>query len=179
MLQFIFRANFDLNANNIMLIRDPLGAAMSEFNRKYCWHYEANNIKDFSCLAPLEAFKTHNFTEYVKWSVNNWVKLHDKMLEKCSMGKCHFVLYEDLKNDLINEMTTVLKILGFKMNYNTERCLLENAIGNFKCLKRSDSEMRIIYDMFTTEQMNHFQNLYVMYSTKLKILQNPSYAWNC
>ena len=115
-----------------MLIRNPLDAAMAEFNRKYCWRFEENKIKDFSCFASVEAFKTQNFTVFVSRSVINWVKLHDQMLKLCTKGKCHFVFYEELRNDLINEMTTVLKFLGFEMNYATETCLLNNLEGNFK-----------------------------------------------
>ena len=42
------------------------------------------------------------------------MEFHDEILEKCT-SNCHIVLYDNIKRNIIPEMTKILKFLGIEM----------------------------------------------------------------
>ena len=95
-------------------MRHPLASSVSYFNG--IWRLtnfdsiekrgQGNVFPNF----PVEIYKEENFAEkFLKVYLQYWKSFHDKLLEYC-LENCEVVFYEDLKKDIIGQMT---KILGF------------------------------------------------------------------
>ena len=170
--QLSFRKNFDTYSKSIILIRDPLDASIAEFNRLYCWDLVKD--KDFRNYAPIEAYEKYNISEFVKYMTNNWISLHQQILERCSREKCHIVFYEDMQRNVIEAMRGVLSFIGFEMIPKIEACIKSNMVGNFKRKSRPVLEKKAIYQMFSKEDLEYFENVYVSHKKSLKLVMNDS-----
>ena len=137
---------------------------MAEFNREHCW---SDDTKDFTKYASLKTYHSQNFTNFANNFVDSWDIFHNKILDQCSNVRCHFIRYEDLKNDLIQEMDFLLRFLGFQMDSALETCLLNQSKGNFKREERSGKEKENIFNMFTTDILLHFTSVYAKFANKV------------
>ena len=89
----------------IVIIRNPLDAAISEFNRhQFTTKHQGNNISLANAYLPLQTFLDENFAKYFTQFMDYWMAFHNKVLKYCTKNNCHIVAYEDLKSNLINEM---------------------------------------------------------------------------
>ena len=153
----------------LVIIRNPLDAAISEFNRLQFSRKHGGNI--ISLLAnnylPLQTFLDENFAKHFNLVMDYWMKFHNMVLKYCT-NNCHIVVYEDLKSNLINEMKDILNFLGFSMNETIKECLESNSGGKYKRKDRPNHELKQLKSYFSDEELSDIEELYKDYLFKFK-----------
>ena len=90
------------------------------------------------------------------------MQFHDRILEDFN-GPIHFVQYEKLKTNMIEEMRSITLFLGFELTNEIESCLILDFQGKFKRDRRPQHEIDAIYKNFTKTQLHKFDNIYDEY----------------
>ncbi|XP_071817988.1 sialate:O-sulfotransferase 1-like [Apostichopus japonicus] len=125
----------------IMLVRNPYGAILAEFNRQ---------ISDKTSNAPISAFKSEAWKNFTIRASSRWSKqigTHLKIIPHRMI-----LYYEHLVQDTNFELHRMLEFLKVTPDENRIRCLLENATGSFKRKHRNgdfnpySSEMNVTID---------------------------------
>ena len=128
---------------------------------------------------PLEVYKKEYFVERFKSELKIWMEFHDEILEKCT-SNCHIVLYDNIKRNIIPEMTKILKFLGFEMTEEIKNCLLSPGTkGKFKRKKRPKEEIESIYGLFPEANLTSYKNVYNNYIEKLTKLEKLNKEAKC
>ena len=92
-----------------MIVRNPLDAYISEFNRdQFIKKYQGNTNSLTYAYLPLQTFDEKNFKQFFFEFKNKWKMFHNEVLKHFAKTNCHIVFYEDLKSNLINEMIEIL-----------------------------------------------------------------------
>ncbi|KAF2363004.1 Sulfotransferase domain [Trinorchestia longiramus] len=113
----------------ILIIRDPYQAILAEFNRQSGGHighaqpdkYSKDNGKYWSTFVHNKALSWTN--TYLDW-------LQFK-------GPLHVLFYEDLVENLANEMNKILEFLDFHEDIPSFECMMRNKDGIYKRRKRN------------------------------------------
>ncbi|KAJ8044702.1 WSC domain-containing protein 2 [Holothuria leucospilota] len=110
----------------LFLIRDPYGSAIAEVNRRFS--------KGHTSFATEERFmgpqwRTFAIDHVEQWAldIKHYVVLPQKKL---------IVYYEDLQNDLRNQLKRIVKFLGLSLDEQRLQCTLQHREGNFHRPKR-------------------------------------------
>ena len=151
-------------------MRNPLEAAISEFNRrKFSIKHGtgSTNISLANTFVPLQTFLDDNFAQTFNEFMDYWMKFHNKLLKHCT-NNCHIVAYEDLKSNLINEMKGILNFLGFTMNETIKDCLQTNPGRKYKRKDRPDHELKQLKSYFSNEELSDIEDVYKDYLLKFK-----------
>ena len=143
----------------ILLVRNPYKAHVAEYHRKITANHLDHAISD--------AFLSKRFEKIVmgKNKLKSWVQLIKYVVE--SQKSFHFVMYEVLVQNPINEIKKILKFLeeknGFKLHNLEERllCLSENIQGKYK---RTKNELKV--DPFT-DKMKEKLNSEILLAEKI------------
>ena len=153
-----------------MIIRNPLDAAISEFNRDQISIKHQGNYISFlaKAYAPIKSFLDENFKGYFTEFMDYWVTFHNNVLKHCT-SNCHLVAYEDLKSkNLINEMKGTLNFLRISMNETIKECLKSNPGGRYKRKDRPNHELEELKSYFSNKELLDIEKLYKDYLLKLK-----------
>ena len=172
----IFRHQpIDYFDKNVVIIRHPLDASISYFNGhlkpdSYSLRIDKRGRKVFGHTFPVEMYESEHFIEkFYKLYLGNWIEFHDKILRHCSEN-CLFVFYEEMKKDMVNQMTKILIFLGYKEpTYDVKGCLMLNSRGNFKKEQRSIEDVQKIHNLFSKEQMQEIDDVFERYKLKFQV----------
>ena len=94
-----------------------------------------------------------SFREFAAYQIKKWKELYDNLLKNCSPNQCLLIVYEDIKKNIIDEMSKVMDFLGMKMTPQIKKCLLEQSNGAFKKKKRNKQEVDLIYKTISEEKI--------------------------
>ena len=142
-------------SKSIILVRKPLQAMAAEFFKDKEWDVE----KQFSVQKY-----TNSFRDYAMSNIDQWITLYKQVADKCSKTKCQIVFYEDLEKNVIDEMTIVLKFLGFNMNLPIENCL-KSIVG----VEMLNAELiKAVESMFSKEELEYFKDIYNFFKPTLR-----------
>ena len=128
---------------------------IAEFNREFSSKNHTGNVK-------IETFNSFDFPTRFMDVLQLWMGFHNVILNDF-LNNILVVQYEKLNINLIEEMNEILKFLGFTMTREIESCLLTKSEGQFKRLKRPPEEINKIYNSFSKEKLNYFDNIYMEY----------------
>ena len=149
----------------ILLIRNPLNAAMSTFN-------DLRTGKINNTYALLNDFEFFNYShEAFPRLYRKWQNIYNSVLRNYEHSLL-VVEYEKLKNDFIFEMERILSFLGFDMTPEVRSCLLKDSIGDYKRKTRPQKEMDQIYRNFTSVKLNQVHETYKKYLKKFEMKLN-------
>jgi len=115
----------------------------------------------------------NSFREFAAYQIKKWKELYDSLLKNCSPNQCLLIVYEDLKKNIIDEMSKVLDFLGMKMTPQVKKCLLKDSNGAFKKKKRKKQEVDLIYKTISAEKIGSdltslFNTIKLQFEKKLK-----------
>ena len=151
---YIFSYKLNEYQKAILIIRHPLEAYMSAFS---------HGLVTQTTYLDLEIFEATNFSQrFLEEGLPTWKHFHDTILEDY-VQPLHFVPYEKLKTNLIEEMRRILIFLGFNLTKEVESCLRLDFEGKFKRKKRPQEELYSIYENFTNTQLEQFDAIYEKY----------------
>ena len=154
----------------IVLVRHPLDAYMAEFNR-YFTKFQKTEHTDLNIFQK-------NFRELFIYGqdgkvsgIQSWIDFHETILEEYSQN-IHVVQFENLKQNLVEEMSKLLKFLGHNnMTSEIRTCILADTNNAYKRKSRPKEEIEVIYSLFSNEELKKTERLYLNYLNKLT--QNP------
>ena len=138
----------------MVIIRHPLDSSIALFNHQ---------VKSVHKYADVKMFDLLNFSKlFLEEGLQEWMQFHDRILEDFN-GPIHFVQYEKLKTNMIEEMRSITLFLGFELTNEIESCLILDFQGKFKRDRRPQHEIDAIYKNFTKTQLDKFDNIYDEY----------------
>ena len=94
-----------------------------------------------------------SFRAFAAYQFKKWKELYDSLLKDCSPNQCLLIVYEDLKTNVIDEMSLVMDFLGMKMTPEVKKCLQKDSNGAFKKKKRKKQEVDLIYKTISAEKI--------------------------
>lgn len=112
----------------ILLIRNPYGAILAEFNRRKSGK---------TGIAPTSKFKTQEWTNFAKSSAKEWSKSIQDELRM--IQHVLIVFYENLVKNTQYELRRMLDFLQVAQNETRIACLLQNSTGYFKRVHKNFS----------------------------------------
>ena len=93
----------------ITIIRHPLDSSIALFNHQVKSVHKYVDVKMFDLINFSKLFLEEGFQE--------WMQFHDRILEDFN-GPIHFVQYEKLKTNMIEEMRSITSFLGGFLIFN-------------------------------------------------------------
>ena len=149
-------------------MRNPLDAAISEFNRRQLtMKPQGNNISIFNAYLPLQTFLDDNFVNSFTEFKDYWMMFHNIVLKFCTIN-CHLVTYENLKSNLINEMKGIVGFLGLSLNETIKECLQSNPGRKYRRKNRPNQELAQLKSYFSDEEISDIEEIYKDYLLKFK-----------
>ena len=146
----------------VLIVRNPLNCFMSELNRmlvgsclKYAPLEKVNKIKDLNSLFFEKMFPA-------------WMSFHHKILHEFHRPLL-LIEYEELKINVVWELTKVLRFLDQQMNDPIAKCILQNQSGPYKRPKRPKEEEMLIQDKIDKNHVKLYTKSYNEIVKKLKI----------
>ncbi len=117
--------------NVIVIIRDPIEAALAEFNR--------DQSKSQLGLADTKRFLTVEWQDFLGNFLGIWEMFHRKVLESFKAEDIHLVTYDKLKSNPMMELKSVVKFLNRKpLSNDIIQCLEQELDGPYKRKKHID-----------------------------------------
>ncbi|XP_064612581.1 WSCD family member AAEL009094-like [Liolophura sinensis] len=110
------RAKFD---RCVLIIREPYGALLAEFNRRHAGHRGHATSSNFG----------RAWREFVYARSRDWQKMNFDWLQ--FDGPLHVIRYENLMTDLLAEMRKLLTFLGTRVSNRDFSCMMKNSEGLF------------------------------------------------
>jgi hypothetical protein len=95
--------NFSSSTNElydrvVLIVRNPLGTFLSEFNRKY--GNRGNTTDGHHAVSPIEDFQTEAWPNFVRSQFNQWHNFYTKVPQKYSKERVCVIFYEELLEDV-------------------------------------------------------------------------------
>lgn len=145
----------------VVIYRDPILRAMSPGN---------NLITDL----PFNEQKLNdeyfeNFAEDLRNMMPGWKAWFEQILKFDS--KYCFLNYEKLKINLIKELRPVVNFLGFKINKELEKCIVENKEGDYHRPKKSKEDIDKLMSKISIEDLKIYSK---MKEDVIEMLKNAS-----
>ena len=99
----------------IVIVRDPLKAALAEFNRLHSWKQDKET--SHTGHAYLDEFKGSEWPNFVKKYYKSWTEFCDGVLSKDKSDVC-LLIYENLVEDVIKELGLVSNKMSIVTIFN-------------------------------------------------------------
>jgi hypothetical protein len=131
----------------IIIIRDPVEAALAEFNR---FHTNETNY------VQIEDFNREKWRSTAIESIKAWEDFHNTILNKRTL-EFHLVKYENLKADFVDELEKCLEFLGRTMSAEMADCISKDNKGHFKRPIRPREEMNAIINCLTSDELTDIE----------------------
>ena len=153
-IQFYSNQNPNIFDKAIIVIRNPLQSFIAETNRILTG---GSPIRHASIAQWKNITYVDNFTEKF---LPFWKKIHHRILDNKFQKPIHLVQFEDMKTNLIGELTKILEFLKMEMNSEIEECILQDPNGIYKRPQRSKEELDIILSKFTESHLKQASEAY-------------------
>lgn len=123
----------------ILLIRHPLKAFISEFNRK--------NVKTHVDAITINS-KDKEWAEFIKRAMPRWLHLYYFWMKNINTSSLLVIQYADLLTNTENELRRLMSFLNLNFTEANMKCTLERKEGLFH---RKHHQDEIISDLYTQE----------------------------
>ena len=110
-----------------------------------------------------------NFSENLRNMMPGWKAWFEKIL-KLDAKYC-FLNYEKLKINLIFELRPVVNFLGFEINKELEKCIVENKEGDYHRPKKSKEDIEKLMSKISIEDLKIYSK---MKEDVIEMLKNAS-----
>ena len=107
-----------------------------------------------------------NFAEDLRTMMPGWKAWFEKIL-KLDAKYC-FLNYEELKINLIKELRPVVNFLGFEINEELEKCIVENKEGDYHRPEKSKEEIEKLLSNISMEDLENYSKMKEDVIEKLK-----------
>ena len=98
-----------------------------------------------------------NFAEDLRTMMPGWKAWFEKIL-KLDAKYC-FLNYEELKINLIKELRPVVNFLGFEINEELEKCIVENKEGDYHRPEKSKEEIEKLLSNISMEDLENYSKM--------------------
>ena len=147
----------------VIILRDPLDAALSEFNRKRSFKQDKEH--SHTGHATLDQFEGPDWPFFVKHYFKSWKEFYEQAATFGSNKVCVLV-YENLIQDVVGELKGCTAFLGFQLNSEQGKCIGKDQEGGFHRAPMSKEDLEIIFAKpFTTQELDYFN------TTKIQVMQ--------
>ena len=150
----------------IIIIRNPLHSFIAETNRILTGGSPIHHasIAQWKNITYVDNF-TGKFFPF-------WKKIHHRILDNY-FKPIHLVQFEEMKTNLIEELTKILEFLKMEMNSEIKECILRDPDGIYKRPQRSKEESDIILSRFNESHFKQsseaYENMVAKFKEKISV----------
>ena len=145
---FWFSKNVAVYDRAILLIRNPLDSFISEFNRLLRNSFENAPIDEWNLIQDLDS-------RFLNKMYPKWHEFHENILVNFTKPLL-IIEHNSLEENIIEEMSRVMKFLKLEITEETKTCLSKNPIGPYKRPKRPKHEMDQIIQKIRKENIEYY-----------------------
>jgi len=113
----------DFGGRGILILRNPYDAVLSDHNFLFGGHMG---------VGPPTSFDREDWSQFVSIEAESWLSLALHWVSSAPRGSLLVLHYEQVKNDLENQMLKILRFLGVPADQGRLACLLKHRNGFFR-----------------------------------------------
>lgn len=141
-------------AKAIVIVRDPLFAALSEFHR-----IKSGSERHISHANS--RFFDQRWHAFALKYLDKWKFFHQTMMQRYKKNQLCFINYENLKQDVIGNLTPCLSFIGFDVSQEKATCIMQEMDGKHHRPAMADKDLDLaINQTFTQQELKKFHDTY-------------------
>ena len=178
MKNHIFKAYFNAKSASfnfrydraLLLVRNPLHQILAFTD------WKTRNLHNNTRL-PLKFYQDF-LDPFFNKHVELWQKWHERVLESFSAENICVINYEDLRENVLEELQKCTQFLGFDIqNHILQNCILQNQTGHHKRTARPFGETQLILSFLSKKTRLKSDEIYE--KTLQKLLNNSYHSDKC